>query len=259
MSIQAVSWALDQDVADSAAKLVLISLANALNGKTGKCYPSFEQIMKESSTSRSTVIRKLKWLEEHRWIIIHREYAHDGRQLANSYSLNLEGVNLTRGGVTVTPGGVKGDTGEGVSCDTPYKEPEEIPEDSLKDTDVSSKLDVRAKAKREIETEFQDIFWPAYPNKVGKPKALTSFIKARGKNGLPDIMAGLRRYVETKPPDRQWLNPTTFLNQERWNDQPAEPTTGTAYASASNNQSKSSQIVAEMRRITAGRDFAENW
>lgn len=75
--------------------------------------------------------------------------------------------------------------------------------------------------KRDFEAEFHEIFWPAFPNKCGKPKALTAFLKARKKDSLAAIMAGLQRYITDKPPDRPWLNPTTFLNQERWNDQPA--------------------------------------
>ncbi|GEM_PF-1220506 len=134
MSIQAVAWALEQDIGDAAAKLVLISLANAVNGKTGRCFPTVEQICKESSCSESTVRRKLKWLESNSWISIHAEFSHDGRQLANSYTL---GCQDDRGGVSHRQGeGSTRDTLGGVNCDTPIKEPEEIPE-------VSSAVDAR--------------------------------------------------------------------------------------------------------------------
>lgn len=84
-----------------------------------------------------------------------------------------------------------------------------------------SELAMRCPDKRGFEAEFHEIFWPSFPNKCGKPKALTAFLKARKKDSLAAIMAGLQRYIADKPPDRPWLNPTTFLNQERWNDQPA--------------------------------------
>lgn len=75
-------------------------------------------------------------------------------------------------------------------------------------------------------------FWEAYPHKVGKPEAQVAYRRARlgekvrGKPPRPPtdhaaIMAGLRRYAETKPADRQWLNPATFLNGEHWADEPA--------------------------------------
>lgn len=69
--------------------------------------------------------------------------------------------------------------------------------------------------------EFHEVFWPEYPHKVGKPKALSAYRTSRKRFPLETIMAGLRRYVAGREADRPWLNPATFLNQERFNDQPA--------------------------------------
>jgi len=68
-----------------------------------------------------------------------------------------------------------------------------------------------------------DEWWALYPHKVGKPVALASFDKALKLPGVTydQILNGLQRYIEGKPPDRQWCNPSTWLNQQRWNDQPA--------------------------------------
>jgi hypothetical protein len=65
-------------------------------------------------------------------------------------------------------------------------------------------------------------FWAEWPNKVGKPAAVKALASAR-KRGVPfeTIMDGVRRYVRTKPPDRAWMNPATFLNGNRWEDEPA--------------------------------------
>ena len=75
--------------------------------------------------------------------------------------------------------------------------------------------------------DFREQFWSRYPNKVGKPKALAKLEGAR-KRGVPftEIMTGLDAYIRSKPPDRAWLNPETFINQERWADQPAEVSHG---------------------------------
>jgi hypothetical protein len=71
-------------------------------------------------------------------------------------------------------------------------------------------------------SDYRDQFWNAFPNKVGKPMALKKLDGiARGSTRWEDLMAGLDRYIRTKPSDRAWLNPGTFLNQERWADQPA--------------------------------------
>ena len=69
---------------------------------------------------------------------------------------------------------------------------------------------------------YRERFWERFPNKVGKPLVLKKLDRiARSSVKWSDLMAGLERYIRTKPSDRPWLNPTTFLNQERWADQPA--------------------------------------
>jgi hypothetical protein len=68
-------------------------------------------------------------------------------------------------------------------------------------------------------------FWAEYPNKVGKPKAQEAFSKALTKTDVETLMAGLRLYV-SKTDDRPWCNPATWLNQDRWGDQPAQVARG---------------------------------
>jgi hypothetical protein len=68
-------------------------------------------------------------------------------------------------------------------------------------------------------------FWEAFPHKVGKAAAAASFrrmVELR-KVRFAELMDGLARYVAAKPPDRSWLNPASFLDQERWQDEPAPP------------------------------------
>lgn len=65
-----------------------------------------------------------------------------------------------------------------------------------------------------------DRFWTMFPNKVGKRDAEKAFAKAIQRASLEAIFAGLSRYA-AKTDDRPWCNPATFLNQNRWEDQPA--------------------------------------
>lgn len=128
MSIQAVGWVLDQDIPDSASKLVLISIANALNGKSGKCCPALDLIAHESSVSRSTVIRKLKSLETDGWISVSAGFTADGRQTSNTYAINYNphSSQAEGEGVRLTPSeGVTAMEPSGVSTVTPLDEPEE--------------------------------------------------------------------------------------------------------------------------------------
>ena len=92
------------------------------------------------------------------------------------------------------------------------------------DTGVSNKTRgarISRSDDAELLIDFEGEFWPDYPHKVGKPDALKAFIRARKSHSMAMIMTGLAGYKRTKPDDRPWLNPATFLNQERFNDQPA--------------------------------------
>jgi hypothetical protein len=93
--------------------------------------------------------------------------------------------------------------------------------DIIKDDNIrETRARERAAVSASIESAFDD-FWTAWPHKVGKPAAAKSFAKAMKAHGFETIMAGLERYIRDKPPDRPWLNPATFLNQERFLDSPA--------------------------------------
>ena len=66
-----------------------------------------------------------------------------------------------------------------------------------------------------------DRWWEGYPDKVGKGAARKAFTKALTKTSLDQLISGVERYKSTKPVDRPWCNPATWLNQERWLDAPA--------------------------------------
>lgn len=64
-------------------------------------------------------------------------------------------------------------------------------------------------------------FWLLYPNKVAKRAADEAFRRALSRTKPETIIEAVRRYIATKPADQKWLNPASFLDQDRWLDQPA--------------------------------------
>jgi hypothetical protein len=66
----------------------------------------------------------------------------------------------------------------------------------------------------------RDRFWAAFPNKVGKAEAMKALSKASHKVMPDELFSALTRYAN-KSDDRPFCNPATWLNQERWLDQPA--------------------------------------
>lgn len=72
-----------------------------------------------------------------------------------------------------------------------------------------------------------DQFWSLYPNKVGKKAARKKFDIALKAIDFETLMVALRAYV-SKTDDRPWCNPETWLNQGRWDDEPAQQQRGGA-------------------------------
>ncbi len=85
---------------------------------------------------------------------------------------------------------------------------------------VTPREEKRREDKKEprVPRDF-DRFWEAWPNKVGKLAAERAF--KRRSSEAEAIIAGIAPYARSKPPDRPWLNPATFINDERWRDKPA--------------------------------------
>ena len=99
------------------------------------------------------------------------------------------------------------------------------PPDTDSDTDTEKNIkNARARKFLWVDDGFETLFWPKYPNKVGKADARKAF-NAIGKSdtvSINTIMRGVERYIHDKPSDRQWCNPGTWLRQERWLDEPGQ-------------------------------------
>jgi hypothetical protein len=91
----------------------------------------------------------------------------------------------------------------------------------VEDKTLTSEIEPQEEKKETRERAF-DAFWTVYPHKVGKADASKAFERAASRVDTETLMAGLRRYV-AKTDDRPWCNPSTWLNQDRWTDEPAPP------------------------------------
>lgn len=130
--------------------------------------------------------------------------------------------------------------------------PETAREEKIREEKIEKK-DTREVALSFDPNEFA-YFWEAWPNKVGKPAAVKALAAAR-KRGAPfaAIMDGVGNYIRDKPPDRPWLNPATFLNQNRWEDQPA-----TVSIHGTPRPQAGSSILAAIDRELAKAELAQN-
>ena len=66
-----------------------------------------------------------------------------------------------------------------------------------------------------------DSWWQGYPAKVGKKAAAAEYrrIIKRGEATAEQLAVGVTRYIASKPAERAWCHPLTWLRQGRWADE----------------------------------------
>lgn len=95
--------------------------------------------------------------------------------------------------------------------------------DSKHNTTHISPNGENARGARSSLAEDFAAFWSTYPHPVGKGAAETKFRIARKMATQAELLDAVGRYKRTKPEDRPWCNPATWLHQQRWLDQPDLP------------------------------------
>lgn len=65
-----------------------------------------------------------------------------------------------------------------------------------------------------------EAWYAAYPRKVAKAAALKAYRSARKRASREDLLAGIAAYRKTKADYADWAHPATWLNGDRWLDQP---------------------------------------
>ena len=228
MSIELISSALNDSSATGTTKLVLIGLCNHANAD-GLCWPSVSRLATYARCNERTVQRHLRQLIELGEIRVVRK---GGGRSATHYRIMLQERTQLRGDISVT-----GDTSvtSGVTSVSPHPRHQchpnrniTINEPSLSNrslADARTKIDYEGRPAVLLTGRFTplfDEFWEQYPKKVGKGAARIKFDKAMTLVPFDELMAGLSRLNANLPSDPQFIpNPATWLNQERWTDEPA--------------------------------------
>jgi hypothetical protein len=66
---------------------------------------------------------------------------------------------------------------------------------------------------------FED-FWGVYPRKIGKGAARKAYRNALKRACEAEILAGAKAYAASKPDPKYTAHATTWLNADRWLDEP---------------------------------------
>ncbi|QND58227.1 helix-turn-helix domain-containing protein [Mesorhizobium huakuii] len=212
--------------------LRVLAVAGTYADNNGWFIVSQSTFAKRVRCARETVNRILRDLVEFGYLRKRGRAGDDGRRLVSQYQvlMDREPVNLARDdaphvtprsqGVcdaTVTPPVTQLDH---TPCDAATSQQGNDPfiERPFSPNGEARALDLVPDGNKDAAFEA---WWSRYPEKVGKGAARKAFDQAQRKTSLDVLVAGVERYKASKPADRAWCHPTTWLNQERWLDQPA--------------------------------------
>lgn len=186
---EVISWR----IPNGPAKSVLVILASHVN-MDGLCYPSLARLSELSGFSPRTVQRSIDWCAANGLII---RTSH-GRSTAYQFT-TLQEDDMTND-VRVTN----------------EEDSNIISITSGSNTNTSSGVRVTP-----IDPTF-DVFWQAYPRRIGKGAARVSFERAKKLASVNEIIQAARAFSqlcqEERREKRYIPHPATWLNQERWED-----------------------------------------
>lgn len=187
--------------------------------KNGECFASNEHFAQFLHISKDRVSKLLTKLRRMGLIEIVLIYKQGSKEIEKRIITPLGADNHTPrcerldplGADTVTPLGVNAYDNNTVINNT------------INNTINIKKINKKNSSSAELESEFE-LLWAKYPRKIGKAKALQSFIKARKskKYTYETIEFGLNKYleyIESQGTEEQFIaHFSTWLNQERFND-----------------------------------------
>jgi DNA-binding transcriptional MocR family regulator len=197
MSLEAVAWALRQNVGCPTSKLLLIGICDCHNLGTDECFPAIKTLMRVANASRSTVIRKLADLERNGWVSKESRYTDSGRQTSNCYQIDF---GRSPGGCQVetlpgkqASGGCQADTPEGSRA---VKRSVPLTGKINKKRGGARKTPAKPAAKS---TPAPTIHKPEHDSRqidlaegTPEPEQLSEQHRQRMKRGFQDLLANLR-------------------------------------------------------------------
>lgn len=122
---------------------------------------------------------------------------------------------------------------------------EETEEEKEDESEIENEVEA---ATAEVWPRFDD-WWDLYDKKTGRPKC-EKLWKKIPHPARADIMAHTEQYVKATPDKQYRKNPTTYLNNESWNDEIIDRTHGTGIAK------ELKHTVDSIDALIASRDYS---
>lgn len=252
----------DPDLPPTAKTVAVALVLNFYNGKTDRCFPSYESLAEAAGLRRrATAIEAIKILGDAGWLEIERR-PRPGRSQTNTFGLRLDRVSKLEKG-----------TDSGPFSDG--KSTENVPFNSQKGTENARKgtISVPESLKNPpspygeggdsplsphrpagevdgfIEAAFLE-FWRQFPKKKNFKEAKTAYthVVTTGEATVEVLNAGAMRYAAERDGEdpRYTKNPKTWLEGHCWMDEPTP--SGAPSRQGHQNQSKPFDPIAYANR-----------
>lgn len=239
-------WILDEDISAQAIRLYL--LLRRHGDRSGRCFPSRRRLAEQMHTSPSTIDRAKSELVDIGAICERQRSSGEGDWTSNEYHVHWDQSHECTNRPAGDEGCPAGDDTLPAGDDrgAPPVVNELIP---TKNLDTTTQTRTRVRKPVDDDPRFAD-FWQTYPRKAGKGSARRAWTKALQRSSADDIIDGARRYRDDPNRSEEYTaHPSTWLNGERWHDDPL-PTRG------SRSQAKTSEVMDVIARAAA-RDRGE--
>lgn len=175
-----------------------------------QCWPGQGVIAQRMRCSKDTVKRAIAELIAIGAVEVERRYTPSGDPTSNRYTLKM------RVGATLHPPPSKFAP---TLVARMHPKSEKVKQSKGNRTNNSS-------SSTDVDADF-DQFWSLYPRKIGKGAARKAWATALHTATPDTIIAGLKQYAPTRTgQDPKYTpHPATWLNQQRWEDEPETPHT----------------------------------
>jgi hypothetical protein len=114
--------------------------------------------------------------------------------------------------------------------------------------------------QQKLHQEFNS-FWDIYPRKLGKGEAKAAFVKAVDKFGADVVLEGVKKFAaDPNLPAPQFVpRAATWLNQERWDDEPYSAVDPASIPGVQKGVSKSPYVGGPREWVKDLHDIGEHY
>ena len=220
---------LDCTELDATDKLIMVTLADHVDA-AHECWPALATIAQRAGCSKATVKRRLGVLDDRGFVSREARQRANGGNSTTLYRLHRDRLLTPRAhfdpGVTQMSPPYKYpemNHPPEVHTDPPTHDSAPTPEDTLPGVEMTLASSTAPTTPRDDESDlFVEFYERAYPRRQGRGAARKAWAKAikAGHDPVLIIDAARRFAADRNRVDKYTPHPSTWLNQERWDDDP---------------------------------------